>query len=534
MSPWGHPYQNGGRPAPKRYFGLSALQFDLAFLAVLAAVVAAVLFPAGGLGEVQQLTGLDRGGPDQVKGTEPTNAEGSSFNSAGCRFSVPLEYNVDCGFLVVPEDHARPDGATIRLHVAIFRSRSPNPAPDPVVYLEGGPGGKALENASFALRGWFDPFLQTRDFIIFDQRGAGYSQPALDCPEITRVAFETIEKHVSAAEEAKLNLDAATACYERLRDANVSFAAYDTEQNAADLEDLRVALGYQQWNLYGVSYGTKLALEAMRDFPGGIRSVILDSPYPLQVNLYEELVPNAGRSFHVLFSHCAADAECGALYPDLEDIFFDLVERLNKDPITVPVQDPRTLHTYQAVISGRSLIGIVFSSLYVTDLIPAIPSIIYDSYGGDYLKLALLMSPYLANLDSISMGMHLSVQCGEEAQSTSPDKVRAVDEQHPRIADAFAVPLTLDICDVWKTGAGGKLDDEPITSSLPTLVLSGEFDPITPPEWARTVNADLTASHLFEFPQSGHAVSAGEGCPLTIVLLFLQAPAERPKAACDV
>ncbi|MCA9925859.1 MAG: alpha/beta fold hydrolase, partial [Anaerolineales bacterium] len=231
---------------------------------------------------------------------EPTNTPEPAyepvFETAACQFDEPEGHDVTCGYLIVPEDRSQPN-KTIRLHVAIFASESDNPAPDPVVYLEGGPGGDALEAMPFTFDDNFAPLLADRDVIIFDQRGTGYSEPSLACPESIEADLDIIDEVVPLEEEIDISLDAAAACYNRLVDEGVNLAAYNSLENAADVNDLRIALGYDEWNLYGISYGTKLAMTTMRDHPEGIRSVILDSPYPLSVSLTEDFPANAARAF---------------------------------------------------------------------------------------------------------------------------------------------------------------------------------------------------------------------------------------------
>jgi pimeloyl-ACP methyl ester carboxylesterase len=166
-------------------------------------------------------------------------------------------------------------------------------------------------------------------------------------------------------------------CRERLASEGVNLAAYNSAENAADLNDLRRALGLAAWNLYGISYGTRLALTAIRDFPQGLRSVVIDSVYPPQVSLFADIPANGARAFGVLFDECAADAICAAAYPNLGSVFFDLVDRFNTDPVTFKVK----LHsgeTYDVLLNGDGLMGLTFQSLYATSLLPYLPRLIFD------------------------------------------------------------------------------------------------------------------------------------------------------------
>jgi pimeloyl-ACP methyl ester carboxylesterase len=277
------------------------------------------------------------------------------FEEDVCPFYVPLTFEVDCGYLSVPENRQDPDSPMIQLAVAIIRGESP--APEPIIYLEGGPGGSALTGFYYWLE---SPFTPDYDVILFDQRGIGYSTPRLECP--------IPGEDTTYEEDAEI-------CRELLEDEGIDLAMYTSANSAADIEDLRIALGYDQINLFGVSYGTRLALTYMRDFPDAIRSVILDSAYPPQVNGYEEQPINALSAFQALFNGCADDQACNAAFPDLENVFYQLVDSANQTPL---VNEEEELEW-----TGDDLVNILFDSMYDTELIPYLPALIYKASKGD-------------------------------------------------------------------------------------------------------------------------------------------------------
>src|SRR5207249_7703609 len=162
---------------------------------------------------------------------------------------------VACGYLVVPERHAQPDGRTIRLAVARFASRQRDPVADPLVYLAGGPGESVQRLIGMFTGALAAAFTADRDFIAFDQRGVGRSQPALDCPELAAQYLEDAARALGAREEGDHTVAAARRCRDRLAAQGVDLAAYTTAESAADVDALRAALGYRQVNLLGVSYG---------------------------------------------------------------------------------------------------------------------------------------------------------------------------------------------------------------------------------------------------------------------------------------
>jgi pimeloyl-ACP methyl ester carboxylesterase len=204
------------------------------------------------------------------------------FETVKCPFTTRLALSFECGFLVVPEDREKPDGAQVRLAVAILRREASDKAPDPILFLEGGPGARALDAAGASAGKINDK----RDLIFFDQRGAGYSQPDLDCSEVDYLESEILAQNLSHAEEIPHFLTAFQACYDRLAEGGINLSAYNSAANAEDINDLLIALGYDQANLYGIPYGTRLALTVLRDHPERIRSVVLESTLPVQVDFF--------------------------------------------------------------------------------------------------------------------------------------------------------------------------------------------------------------------------------------------------------
>ncbi len=452
------------------------------------------------------------------------------FEKEDCWFKEPASAEVECGFLIVPEDHAKPDGPTLKLAVARFRSDSGSPEPDPIVYLEGGPGGSPLRSLMPQFDVYLSGLLKKRDLILFDQRGTGYSQPALDCPESIQQTMDMLPQNLTPAQSEELSNKALLACRERLVKEGVNLAVFNSAQNAADIGALAQALNLQQVNLYGISYGTRLALTAMRDVPSVIRSVVIDSVYPPQVDLYSQLPVNGARAFEVLFKACADDRACAAAFPDLKSEFFKLVDRLNTTPITMTI----TLHSgeqKEAVMNGDGLVGLVFQSLYGVPIIPTLPRMIFDIRDGNYALAAGLQAEFLASMDNISNGMQYSVQCNEEVPFDTSADLDATLKQYPQYG-ALAAKGQYAFCSAWGVPTADAKENQAISSSIPTLVFSGGFDPITPPAWAELTASTLAQSYYFNLPRGGHGTSLSEECPRKMMLAFLDNPTAKPDAAC--
>lgn len=454
------------------------------------------------------------------------------FDAAPCMFIVPDGYNVECGYLVVPEDRSNPLSRTIELAVAVVHSLSQNPAPDPMLYLSGGPGGYLLTNADYYIER-FAPVLAERDLILFDQRGVGFSQPSLDCPEFQQYYYESLATDFEFDELLDDSIRVALACSNRLAEEGVNIRAYNTPASAADVADLRVVLGYAEWNILGISYGTRLALTIMRDHPTGVRSVILDSVVPLQADGLAAIVEAADRAFSILFAGCAADAVCNAAYPDLESRFWRTYERLNANPVRLNVPHPETGEMYPLLITGEVFGDVLFRSLYSTELITYMPVVITYADQGYYEPVGNLAMFFTSNFETFSVGMYYSANCRDEVTFSSLATINQSVSLHPRAAFmAEGSIIEMAICSVWESGIGDPLDNAPVHSTIPTLVLSGEYDPITPPARGSLAATTLVNSFVFEFPGLGHGTSLADSCPIAMVVDFLNAPTTAPDASC--
>jgi pimeloyl-ACP methyl ester carboxylesterase len=431
---------------------------------------------------------------------------------------------------VVPEDRSAESGSehTVWLHVAIIHSTSETPEPDPIVYLGGGPGGYVSEY-SFGIGRMFDNINRSRDVIVFDQRGVGLSQPSLDCPEVDAYVLEMLDENPTLEEERRRSQEVYQACHDRLVAQGINLSAYNSAENAADLDAIRRALGYDEWNLYGVSYGTRLALTAIRDHPEGIRSVVLDSAVPLQADLLAEIGPNAERAMDLLFERCAADAACDSAYPELETVFFDLVARLNAAPITFRVEP------YDVLMDGDDLIGVLRQLLYISEVIPDLPKMLYDIDQQRYDDLAYWLGFLIFDSETFSEGMYASVQCAEEVPFHASGEAEAMLENiDPRLRDYFTASLDdyAALCDTWDVPPADAIENDAVISGIPTLVLSGDYDPITPPEWGQRAAAGLENVFYVEFPGLGHGVFGDRSCARKIVEAFLASPHVEPDLSC--
>jgi pimeloyl-ACP methyl ester carboxylesterase len=286
---------------------------------------------------------------------------------------------------------------------------------------------------------------------------------------------------LSAEGNEQIILDAFRQCRDRLLGQGVDLSAYHSAASAADLNDLRLALGYDRLNLYAISYGTRLALTLMRDRPESVRSAVLDSVYPLQVNLYTALAPNADRAFNVFFQQCAADPGCNTSYPDLRAVFYQLVDQLNANPIALSMYVGGVEQSVR--LDGGLLIDVLFVGLYNPTVTASMPQMIHNVRQGDYEILRDRLAQYFD--PGGALGMQMSVQCAEEIPFNAVEEAYAAAQGLPPQIAAF-YPVTVRplfaVCSAWTGIAPDPRENLPVVSDIPTLIFAGDHDPITPPD----------------------------------------------------
>jgi len=437
------------------------------------------------------------------------------FEDAECPFRIPSDGSVRYGRLIVPENRSRPrDGRTVSISVLILKSRSGNPRPDPVLYLEGGPGGPSVAY----YKDWLSsPILDQRDLILFDQRGVGHSLPSLACPEIRSARLEALTPGKDPEAARRAMLESARACAARLRKDGVDLEAYNTEESARDLADLRRVLGIPQWNLYGISYGTRLALCLMRLDPRGVRSAVLDSVVDPEADEYASAPGNARTAFDRFFAAVEADPGARKAFPNLRSMLEKTADELNRNPrlvrIRLPGGKPATVR-----IGGDTLLDAVYSFLYDPDSIPYIPFLIQAAAAGDVSHLAMFTEELL--YDDLSDGLYYALQGHDEAPFSK------VPEKAPGVYDPLRLEREMALA--FGSGRAGPEANSPVSSDIPVFILAGGFDPITPAEGTRRAARSLTRGTFLLFPGLGHAVSTSSGVE-RLVAGFLDDPAKSPE-----
>lgn len=496
-------------------------------LKTITAIVILIMIASGCAPGVTEPTQTEIHSPILPTATEtatPRQSQTPRFEPADCQFQKPSGYEIECGYLVVPENRSKMEGAQIRLHVAIFKSTNSTPEPDPVVHLVGGPGGSLLDDAEAYLQRGGIAILRKRDYIMFNQRGTYYAEPFLGCPGYTEYQWDLAGQGLSLATRNQLETAFLLGCQDELLNQGIDLSAYNSAESAADINDLRIVLGYDQINLYGISYGSRLALTMMRDHPDGIRSVILDSVLPPQANLNQDITLNFHRSLKAVFETCAADPSCSLNYPDLESNFYQVVAELNTNPASF-MFDEGTV-----IVDGYAFLDSIFQLLYSVDAIPWIPYLIDQASQGLFPETSIFAVP---DRSTWGDGMHYSVWCREEASFESQAEAFELAENLPAVlGNYFAGAYDWAVCESWQAGVADPIENQAVTSDIPTLVFSGHFDPVTPPAWGRLAAENLANSFTFEFPNMAHGVMRSNSCARNIGLQFLDDPSTEPDSSC--
>lgn len=462
----------------------------------------------------------------------------SAWQPADCAtFQLKTEERpVECGYVTVPRRHANPSGPAIRLATVIIKSEAADHRPDPLFIAQGGPGGSSID--SFAQLLISSPDFRpatNRDLIVWDQRGTFYSQPALLCPEVTKAGLEAAQqvKAESTEDIDPKELESYRACGERLAREAGDLSAFNSVENANDVEALRVALGYDTINFYGVSYGTELGQYLMRQHPAHLRSVVLDAVVPTQFNLVTDVALVQQRIAEKYFQGCAQDPRCNAAFPDLAKRFLALLDRLDKVPVTLTVTNPKNSSERLSLkLSGEDLADALYQALYIRQAASLIPYIIDRADKGDFSFVSGFLLPLQLFENKAADGMYMSVVCAERGDS-APSVVDRPD-LNPRLVKTGrrGARAIVEVCRNWKIDLLPRDVLQPVKSEVPTLLLSGEFDPITPPAFAAQVGEGLSHDQSVAFPSGTHGQAFEGACANQIIQRFLDNPGVPLETSC--
>ena len=427
----------------------------------------------------------------------------------------PLE--AQCTTFEVPEDRSRPGGRTIALNIAWIPPRNTSdPAADPVFFLAGGPGQAAV--ATFpALAPVFNDVMKDRGIVLVDQRGTGKSNP-LNCKS------EGGEQFGSDVAAARVWMEG---CIAELS-TKADLRRYTTTDAVADLDAVRKAIGAETINLVGVSYGTRMAQQYALRHPQHVRTVTLDSPVPNTLGLGNIFARNLDSALEAQFALCKENPACKARMGDPRAELQAVLTRLRDNPVPVTYRDSSTGEDVTETLTADHVAGLVRMYAYMPAVGALLPQLIREAGQGRYSNLMALAKMMQGDMaESMSMGMQMSVICTEDADSMV---VRAEDAD--TVLGNRMVESMASMCQAWPKGDKPADFNTALKGDLPVLVLTGEFDPVTPPKYGEEIARGLPKSRWLDLKGQGHNV-IGAGCMPKLFAQFIeQADAKALDAKC--
>lgn len=416
--------------------------------------------------------------------------------------TVPSSYKSHRGYLIVEE--TRPNGTrlTNKLPVIIVKAQQQSNKP-PVLKLSGGPGISGLIDAAYPNA---YPWLSDRDFILLGQRGTHDAEPALLCNDYL-LALQSDKQ--SNEELIKAALD----CRNKYTKSQVDLNAYHSSASAKDIEGLRLALGITKLSIYAGSYGTRLALTYARDFPDSVSSMVLDSPLPHNVSFDDEYPGNVRSVLQKIADICDSQPQCSSAFPNLFDRFIQTLHDVSDNPWSFKSTAGATV-----TLSNYQLVGLLnISSSAGVNQAP----VIMDAIARKDITVISQLLNIKTRPVKFAWGMRLSVWCSESL----PYSRRAVRKDTNAFADIDGAVIAPEICKLWnvqKRPSNEKLATE---SSVPTLIIAGDFDALTPPKWGALITQSLNNSYLVNVPFGHHSETknwSGDGCAMSIANNFLK------------
>jgi pimeloyl-ACP methyl ester carboxylesterase len=469
---------------------------------------------------------------------------GPAWKTVDCKtFEVPVAVAAqsDCGYVTVPEQHAQPQGRTIQLAVVRTRSTGKSPAADPLFVEQGGPGGSSIHDIADGALPVFpelQALLKSRDLIFVEERGTRYSKPFLSCPELNDHYIAVAKGEVGYTDPSWFK-----ACNDRLKAQGINPNAFNTRENAADVYFVAETLGYPKFNYYGVSYGTLLGqyVIAQADkHKAKLRSVIIDGVVRPDIDFNLAAGHSMSYALRNLFHACAQDQQCNQTYPNLEQKFLAIVDQLNQKPVPLTLTIPSSKKTFVTQLDSNAfLIGLegYLARPYSGESArgTSIPKFIQAASQGNFAWLAGKLSENLE--PSEAREMYHTVLC-VRAKSIQFTPSQVLPPPYPQlipvgIREAEAVTKA---CDVLQVELKPPFVYE--NPEIPTLVLNGSYDPVTPQPYGEAVAKNLKTAYVYTFPGVGHGALFAPGgtpaaaCVTQIAADFLARPATTPDSRC--
>jgi len=443
---------------------------------------------------------------------QPTPQSTASISLKECR--IPgVDAAVKCATHEVLENRDAKGGRKIGLNIVVYPASARIKEPDPIFIFAGGPGQAATDVISLVTP-QLSGLTTKRDIVFIDQRGTGKSN-LLSCKFPADDALDM----VSPEQRRAITLKFVAECRDQLAK-RADLTQYGSTAAMADYDEVRAALGYEKINLWGGSYGTRTAQEYLRRYPDRVRTVILDGVASPSMALPASFARDAGAALEAAFKSCETQQQCNKRYPTFRVDFAQLLERLDKKPLTLSVRDPLSNVARDVSITRQSVATQVFSLLYVPQLVAVLPEAVKQASLGNYAPLFAASGGFMDFAeDKIALGMRLSVACNEDVPRIDAAAREAADKLPPFRATFIREFSTA--CEGWPKG---KVADDfftPVKSDKPVLIFSGGLDPVTPPVFGDEVKKTFSNSAHFVAPNIGHGV-AQHGCAPKMMKQFIE------------
>ncbi len=406
---------------------------------------------------------------------------------------------VRCGVYEVFEHREERAGRKIGLKVVVVLATGEDREPDPVVLFAGGPGDSVTGNAAGIVAG--EALLEHRDFVLVDVRGTGESNPLL-CD------YQTDGSRPLGLLEEFLPLKGVESCRAQLA-ADNDLGTYTTPVLVDDVHEVVTALGYTQVNLIGGSYGTRASLVYMRRHPQGVRTAVLEGVVPTYTAMPLYFARDAQTALDGLFAECAAEPSCVAAFPDLKGDLRKVLVRIEKGPVPITISDPQTDEELEYSLTWPILVQTLRYMLYSSASAQEVPLAVHLAAGGDYSVVARNAASYGGALGALTDGLYLSVTCPEDVALISGAKI--AEEVEGTFLGDYRIRQQREACELWPKGPLPEGYWQPVYSEVPTLVVTGERDPVTPPRDAHRAARTLPNSRTMIIPDGGHGYGSLEG-----------------------
>lgn len=450
----------------------------------------------------------------------------AAVQSAPCNLDgLPAQFEkqngVECGWVSVPRD--RRSGKSIRLWTAIVRASGPMKEKDPILYIHGGPGIATVDSILPALptSANLKAMRQNRDIILFDQRGSGRSEEAL-CPDLAKALNAISASGLSPAVEEERNRAAFANCRSQLQQAGVDLQPYSTASTVADIEAVRRAFMVDKWNLLSVSYGTLVAMHAMRTHPQSIRSSILNSPYPPNSVTWAEQASSAAASYQAIDRACSAEPACRDRFGDLIPKLEAVLTRLEREPLT----------DGDKKITGRQFANALWPLAVRSSTVRFVPLAIHRAHSGDEPFIKKIVAVFAGGdaFGGVSPAQTYAIGC-HEAGRTREWYMRA-QSLYPALVSSAPADSMDRLCASFRPGYADAAFFAPVASDIPTLIYAGSLDPATPVIDAYQTLRFLSNATLVEVAGASHAPIGVDDCTRGIAVEFLRRPDVAPDTAC--